>query len=191
MKATDTISVNPGKTTLGHVNTPSASIFRSPVLGAENNIRSVSFMSLVFPTVKSGVEEYTKYAVALRTLFATILIVAGITMLTSPIAMNGIGLAIPTLCFGGLLALGLFTRPIMAGASIFYGIFGALALRSGVADMTVFSMMFGCLLFCVIGAGRYSCDSMIRGSILRYKRKTERKRKAEMMGYKAFHNIKF
>ena len=189
MKISDTISVNPGKTAMGHVDTPS-SILRTPVIGAENSHR-VDFVKLFFPASKSGLSEFRKYEVPLRTLFSTILIVTGISMLTISSGIHGTAFAICTLCFGALLGIGMFTRPIMLGASVFYCISGALALRGGMADMTVFSLMFGCLIFAVVGAGKYSCDSLIRHGIMNHKRNIEKKRKETMMSYKVFHQIKF
>lgn len=191
MKISDTISVNPGKETLGHVENPSTSIFRNPVIGAESRTRSIDIVKMIFPSALSGSSEFRKYDVPLRTLFSTILIVTGITMLNVPSGIHGNGFAISTICFGALLAIGLFTRPLMLGSAIFYCISGALSLRTGIADMTTFSLMFGCLIFAVIGSGKYSCDSFIRNSIKTHKRKIERKRKENMMGYKAFHQVKF
>ena len=190
MKVTDTISVNPSKATLGHVETASTSIFRSPVLDAKASSSSIELTRILFPSCGTGVNEYKKYAVPLRTLFATILIVTGLTLLTSTVAVHSVAFAICTLCFGGCLALGFFTRPIMLGAAVFYCISGALALRGGAVDMTVFSLMFGCLIFGVIGAGKYSCDTLLRHALLSHKKSAERKRKENMMGYKAFHSVK-
>lgn len=188
MKITDTISVNPSKKTLGHVDAPSASIFRSPVIASETENHSIDFLKILFPTSASATSEYRKYAVPLRTLFATILIVTGITMLE---AAATTGLAICTLCFGGILALGLFTRPVMLGASVYFCIIGALALRAGIADMSVFALMFGCIIFALMGAGKYSCDQVLRKALLRQRKISERKRKDNLMGYKAFHSVKF
>lgn len=189
MKISDTISVNPGKSTLGHAEAPS--IFRNPVIGTESVSKPLEIVKVLFPSTTSGVSEYKKYDLPLRTLFATILIVSGITMLSVPYGIYDSWFAITTLCFGGFLTFGLLTRPIMAAAAVFYCISGALALRSGVADITVFSLMFGCAIFCVTGSGKYSCDSLIRHGILRHRIKAEKKRKDAILGYKAFHNINF
>lgn len=183
MKINDTISVNPSKKTLGHVDAPASSLFRSPVIGVESN-QSIDALQLVFPTVKNGLGEFTKYAVPLRTLFATILIVTGITLLTT---LPASAFAICSLCFGGFLALGLLTRPVMLGAAVYYCITGALALRSGAADISLFSLMFGCLIFGITGSGKYSCDALIRTTIKRYSRNREHKLKVDYAGYKAFH----
>ena len=190
MKIADTISVNPSKTALGHVETPSASIFRSPVLGVERNTRSINAISIFFPTCKEGVNEYKKYEVPLRTLLSTILIVTGITCLTATVSAYSVGFAVCALCFGAFLALGLFTRPVMIGAAVYYCITGALAIRSGAADISVFSLMFGCALFAIMGSGKYSCDALIRKAINRHSL-LKKQKKGNKMEYKIFHNVKY
>lgn len=191
MKIADTISVNPSKTALGHVEAPATTIFRSPVLGTRQSSHNIDLLSMLFPVGKSGFGEYKKYEVPLRTLLSTILIVTGIVGLTATSVGYGIGFAICSICFGAFLAVGLFTRPLMIGAAIYYCITGALAIRSGLTDISVFSLMFGCLVFGVIGSGKYSCDSFIRSSITRHSKNRENKRKQNVMGYKAFHNVKY
>lgn len=188
MKISDTISVNPGKTTLGHVETPST-LFRTQVLGKETTRVSVS--KVLFPTTGAGLAEYKKYDVPLRTIFATILIVTGLSILTAVGGIHGTAFAICCLCFGGCLALGFLTRPVMLGAAVFYCISGALAIRANTVDMGVFSLMFGCIIFAVIGSGKYSCDMLIRKAIRKYRKSADKKRKEDMMGYKAFHHIKY
>ena len=190
MKLTDTISVNPGKETLGHIENPST-IFRSPVINSKTSKSSIELTKVLFPSYNLSSVEFKKYAVPLRTLFSTILIVTGISFLTNQIPLNEMGIAICSLCFGSLLACGLLTRLVMAGASIYYCIIGALLLRSGVIDMTAFTLMFGCLIFCVTGAGKYSCDTLIRKFIMRHRIQMEDKRKSDMMSYKAFHHVRF
>lgn len=187
MKIADTISVNPSKTAMGHVETPSNTFFRSRVLGVNNNSHSINVMNLVFPTYKGGMTEYQKYEVPLRTLLATILIATGITFFTSSVSGLNIAFAVCTLCFGSFLALGLLTRPIMLGAAVYYCVTGALALRNGTPDISNFSLMFGCLVFAVIGGGKYSCDTFIRKAIMRHKKQN----KDNMLGYKAFHKVRY
>lgn len=185
MKITDTISVNPSKSTLGHVEAPAGTIFRANVIGVEGSSRSADLIKVLFPTIKGGLAEYTKYAVPLRTVFATILIVTGITLLETSVSA---AFAICSLCFGAFLALGLLARPVMLGAAVFYCISGALALRAGVVDMNSFSLMFGCLIFGIIGSGKYSCDQLLL-SALRRSNRVSKSRKD--IGYKAFHAVKY
>lgn len=190
MKIIDTISVNPGKTTLGHTES-GTSIFRNPVLGVESDSKPADFTKVLFPSAGAGVKEFKKYATGLRTLFATILIITGLALLSTTAVIHSTVLAICSLCFGGILALGLLTRPVMLGAAVFYCIMGALSIRAGVTDVTVFSLMFGCLIFSTIGSGKYSCDEILRHAILRHRKQSIRKRKEDMMGYRAFHHVRF
>lgn len=185
MKVNDTISVNPSKTTLGHVELPSTSIFRSQVLGAEAH-HNIDVLQLAFPSVKGGMGEFTKYALPLRTVFATILIVTGITLLSTTFS-SAIGIC--SICFGGLLAMGFLTRPTMIGAAAYYCICGALAIRNGVPDVSIFSMMFGCILFGIVGSGKYSLDTLLRQTIIRRKKRAELRRQQESLSYKAFHSV--
>lgn len=187
MKIADTISVNPSKSTLGQVESSTSTIFRSPVIGVQAEQNKIDLSKILFPASNSAFTEYKKYAVPLRTLFSTILIVTGIVMLESSLSA---GLAICSICFGAILALGILTRPIMLGASVFYCITGALSIRHGATDLTSFYMMFGCVLFGILGAGKYSCDTLLKGSLRRYRINKENRRKEEMMGYKAFHHVK-
>ena len=191
MKAADTISVNPSKTALGHVDSSNTSIFRSPVIMREETTHELNLVKILFPTIGAGTSEYKKYAVPLRTLFATILIVTGLSLLISPMAIHGIGFAICTICFGSFLAIGFFTRPIMMGAAVYYCITGALALRTGNADVSVFSLMFGCLVFAVLGAGKYSCDTLFLNLYNKLRKAVSRKKKTKELGYKAFHKVNY
>lgn len=191
MKINDTISVNPSKTALGHTDTLSENIFRQRVLGVEGTQHSVDALNIAFPTVKSGLQEINKYAVPLRTLFATILIVTGISLLTSMAAIGVVGFAVCSIAFGAFLALGLLTRPVMLGAAVYYCISGALSLRAGTPDVAVFSLMFGCLIFGITGSGKYSCDAFIRKFIKSHRKENSVKNQNADLGYKAFHNVKF
>lgn len=188
MKLTDTISVNPGKTALGHSENASDSIFRNPVLGVEKR-QGVSISKVLFPSSASGSTELRKYSVPLRTLFATILIVTGLNLITMGITGTSLAYGVCTISFGAFLALGLLTRPIMAAASVFYCLGGALSIRHGITDLNTFALMFGCILFTVAGAGKYSCDTLIRQALRRHKLNEEKKRRTNMMSYKAFHNL--
>lgn len=176
MKINETISVNPSKATLGHVEAPSTSIFRSQVLGNESQVHNVDTLQLLFPATKNGLGEFNKYSVPIRTLFATILIVTGISLLSA----GSSAIAICSLCFGAFLAIGLLTRPVMLSAAVYYCICGALSLRAGTPDLILFSLMFGSLIFGVVGSGKYSCDTLIRSAV-------KRQRRNRYQGYKAFH----
>ena len=188
MKATDTISVNPGKTTLGHVESTNSSILRANIINRETQASHIDLLSLLFPTTSAGINEFKKYALPLRTLFATILIVGGLTL-----AQTGINppFAILEIVFGSMLALGFLTRPAMACASVYFAVVTALSIRAGQPDLTALSLIFGCALFFALGSGKYSLDMLIRSMIKRHQRNAAIRRSANALGYKAFHYAKF
>lgn len=186
MKITDTISVNPGKTALG-LKEESSNIFRTNVVKHEIESKRFDLLSLVYPSTTSGILGFKKYSLPLRSLFATILIVSGITIIENPIGIHGTGFGVVEIVFGSLLALGFLTRPVMTGAAIFYAVSTALELRGGVSDITSLTLMFGSFLFCITGAGKYSVDTLIRGAIKRHIKRTKIKKCDLAMGYKAFH----
>lgn len=191
MKVADTISVNPGKTTLGEKSSPSAGILRVPVLDRQKRTSGLNLSVLLCPSTNQGLAEYKKFALPLRALFATILIVAGLTLFQSPLPTVSYSLGILEIIFGGLLAVGFLTRPIMGCAGVYFGIMAALSLRNGIADITPLCLMFGSFLFCATGSGKYSLDFLIKNAIRNHVRFRNEKKKNEMMGYKAFHYAKY
>lgn len=191
MKIADTISVNPGKETLGHSTLPTESIFRQSVLNKEKDKTRTNFLTLLFPTVKSGSSEFVKYSLPLRSVFATILILTGLTTLQSTATTLPFGLSVCSLIFGGFLALGLFTRPVMLGAASYYAVCAALSLRMGNPDMISLCLMFGAMIFSAYGSGKYSCDFLIRQAFRRHKIAVQKKRSQNALSYKAFRYSQF
>lgn len=185
MKIVDTISVNPGKSTLGQ-SEKTESIFRVSVINKESSPKA-SICSLVLPSENNGLADLRKYALPLRALFSAILIVTGISLIQTAILPFNISVAIVCIIGGSLLALGCFTRPAMLLSAVFLGITSALSLREGVADLSSLSLMFGCLLFSALGSGKYSIDFLIRRSIRSNIRKSKIKKSSNALGYKAFH----
>lgn len=191
MKISDTISVNPGKETLGHSTLPADSMFRQSVLNQDHNKSRINYLTLFFPTVKSGSSEFVKYSLPLRSVFATILILTGLTSMQSSITLLPFGLSVCSLIFGGLLAIGFLTRPVMIGAAAYYAICSALSLRMGTTDMVSLCLMFGSMIFSVYGSGKYSCDFIIRRIVRRHKINAIKKRSEHALSYKAFRYAKY
>ena len=182
MKTSDTISVNPGKTTLGHVQEHAANPFRRHVL-SENSTSAEkgSLINVIFPSAGMGMSELRKYSLPLRTIFATILIVTGLSVLESTTPGFSLGYGIALMTAGAFLAIGFLTRPVMLASAAFLAIYGAIALRAGVVQVNDFSLMLGCLIFALAGSGNYSVDHIIRAH--RNSKKTSISRK---YAYKAF-----
>lgn len=190
MKIADTISVNPSKTALGHSETRAAGLFRGNVLTQENKAHKIDLMSLAFPSTASGMEGIKKYSLPLRALFATVLIVSGLTILQTPMGFHGAAIGIMEIIFGGFLALGMLTRPVMFAAGIYFAIASALSIRSGQPDLNSLTLMFGSFVFAALGSSKYSVDFILRKGIKRTILKNRRKKGRERMGYKAFHYVK-
>lgn len=189
MKVTDTISVNPGKTTLGRVNEETLrKIARSSISESKQQSRlGADVLSIVFPGTKSGLEQFKNYALPLRAVFATLLIISGLSIAQGTgMALHSLGIGIAVMAAGACLAIGFICRPVMALSSIFFALAGAIQLRGGVTDLNAFSLMFGSLVFAATGSGKYSCDFLIAGFIKRSRRMSQLRKAKERMGYKAF-----
>lgn len=189
MKAiVDTISVNPGKTTLGQTGERERALLRANILNENYGTQSrIDFVSLFFPSASCGISAFRKYALPLRTLFATILIVSGLNLLQAPGAIYSTGQGIAMITAGGMLALGLLARPVMALAAAFFAVVGAISIRIGAPEMNLFSLMFGSLLFAFTGSGKYSCDEMIFRALRRHEKKSKKNLCDRRLSYRAFH----
>ena len=82
---------------------------------------------------------------------------------------------------GSMLIMGLFTRLAMAVATIGFGIIASLDISNGMFDMQALMSCVACLVFLIFGAGKYSCDFLLRKAIIiRNIRKLRKKREQEM-----------
>ncbi|MCH5224006.1 MAG: DoxX family protein [Muribaculaceae bacterium] len=190
MKIQDTISVNPGKTALGHTEDYTSAIFRTQVVNKEAASHKIDLVSFLFPSTAAGFTGLKNYALPLRALFATILIVAGLSSMATLGGFHAMGLGIVEIVFGGLLAIGVLTRPVMFGAAIFFAIYSALSVRTGHADISSLSLMFGCFIFSAMGSGKYSVDLLLRKSVKKAIKHSKIKKANSAMGYKALHYAK-
>ena len=185
MKTTDTISVNPGKNTLGRVNEEAIEkLIRSSVID-RNTSKSASseILSMVFPGTKSGLNQLKNYALPLRAIFATLLILTGLSMAQ----VSSLGLGIAVMIVGAFLAIGFLSRPLMLVAAAFFAIYCALQFRTGMVDLNFLSMMFGCLIFAATGSGKYSCDVLIKSAVRRHILAKQDENRKNALSYKAFH----
>ena len=190
MKTTDTISVNPGKTTLGQTHEEVLkNLFRNQVLTDTHcNHGLDALVSVIFPSTKTGLTHYRNYAIPMRAVFAAILIVAGLSMIQNSAQFDGsFAIGLVQMIFGGFIAIGFLTRPSMFLAAGYFAVMSALSLRTGMVDLTSFSLMFGCMVMCIIGSGKYSADSLIRRQLIR----KSRNNKTMTLDYKAFRNVRF
>lgn len=186
-----TISVEPAKLTLADQKNKERNLefLRTNVLEKERNeSSSINFMNLVLPLQKTGTGTFNQFSLPMRTVFSALLIIAGMTTLnlSSGTAGSIMGLGIVEIILGGFLALGFMTRVSMAVSTMIFAAIGILSLRTGFNDIASFSLMFGSMLFCLTGSGRYSLDFFIRRSIIRRLAERRRRKNSRMLSYKAF-----
>ena len=186
MNTSETISVNPCKTTLASANSElTKKLLRNSIL-EEKAEKHINPIDLIFPTVKAGQISFKKFLVPLRSVFSAILIVNALMIVQTPALANETWLATVEFVLGGCLALGLFSRISMGLGAIFFAIVGALAIRSGFYDITAFMLMFGCIAFFLTGSGKYSCDESLRRFFFHYSIKRNQKEVSKRASYKAF-----
>lgn len=193
MKISDTISVDPSKTTLGARNNEAIdTLLRTSVRSFDNAeiSRNSALTTLLFPSARKGLSAFDKFSVPMRSVFASLLIISGITTLQTaiPAAPYFLWSAIIAIAAGAFLALGMFTRTTMGISAIFFAIMGMIALRAGISDPYSFMLMFGCMVFFLTGAGKYSVDECMR-KILKRNRISKNKKSGIELSYKAYQEV--
>ena len=193
METTKTISVEPAKITLAEKRSReiAAGLLRTNILQNEDKRNKITALNLIFPTELSGLKLYSKFTIPSRALFAALMIVAGISLFGNGNLFLGnlTPIAVLLILFGAMLAIGFMTRIATGTSAIIYFILGVLGLRNGVTDVTSFAMMFGSILFFITGAGKYSCDFLLRRYIKRKAVRNRRKSSQASLSYKAFSYI--
>lgn len=195
MNLSDIISVDPAKTTLGALHPEVASrllrnsrIYRKVAPPAKRTALNFFFASLA-----PGVNRFGGYMLLFRCLFAALLIVSGSFILYGEIEapeslMPGHVFAIIEIVAGSMLALGFFNRLASLAVTIMFATVSVTSILHGVFDMQSFLTLFGCLLFLLLGTGKYSCDFLIRKAIIAKAAKRRNRLEQERLTYKAFRN---
>ena len=194
MNTTKTISVEPAKITLAELKNKekAAQFLRASILQKENQkTEKISLVNIFFPTKQMANEALVKFSVPLRTIFSAILIISGLSFFENSnyLISSYSCVAILEIIFGVFLAIGLLSRIVMAASSIMFVLCGIISLRSGYSDITAFALMFGSVLFFIMGAGKYSCDTLIRRNIKKFLVNKKRKAQEERLSYKAFSYV--
>lgn len=196
MNLSDIISVDPAKTTLGALHPEVASrllrnsrIYRKVAPPAKRTALNFFFASLA-----PGVNRFGGYMLLFRCLFAALLIVSGSFILYGEIEapeslMPGHVFAIIEIVAGSMLALGFFNRLASLAVTIMFATVSVTSILHGVFDMQSFLTLFGCLLFLLLGTGKYSCDFLIRKAIIAKAAKRRNRLEQERLTYKAFRNV--
>lgn len=127
----------------------------------------------------------------MRFLFAAILMASGCLTLEGSIG-NALTVlpdkifGIMQISAGGMLALGLMTRVSILSLGIILSASIFITFKNGMPDMSALSSLFTCLLFFIMGAGKYSLDFLIRKGIITGASRRRKRREMKRMSYKAF-----
>lgn len=193
MNISDTLSVDPGRTTLGALNPEfSADFLRAKGIAESNNKRSgLAVLDFIFAT--NGLKSHVSAGALafLRCALGALLIVSGAFILSGEILSpaNVISpeiYAYLEIAAGSLLALGLLTRVAMGATTIGFGFIATMNVINGVFDMQAMMTCLCCLVFSIFGAGRFSSDFLVKKAFVNYFINKRRKMIENKMSYRAF-----
>ena len=127
----------------------------------------------------------------LRWALACLLIVSGSFILSGEIyaPVNYIPsevYALFEIVIGGMLVLGLLTRIAMGVATIGFATVATLSVVHGVFNLEALMCCMSCLVFLIFGPGKFSCDFLIRKSIVGREEQLQRSISKQRMSYRAF-----
>lgn len=131
-----------------------------------------------------------------RLLFSALLIISGSFILSGEILpstyiIDSFYLGLGEIIAGSMLALGLLSRFVMGSATLFFGYVAIISIMSGIFDMQALLCCMSSLVFFIMGAGKYSCDFLIRKSILLRSIRHQKKIREQRLSYRAYriHNM--
>ena len=193
MNNSDTLSVDPGRATLGALHPEfDASFLRGKVSITRGNIKKNRRVVNLFFAVNT-MHSNTKGAamLLLRWALACLLIVSGSFILSGEIyaPVNYIPsevYALFEIVIGGMLVLGLLTRIAMGVATIGFATVATLSVVHGVFNLEALMCCMSCLVFLIFGPGKFSCDFLIRKSIVGREEQLQRSISKQRMSYRAF-----
>lgn len=193
MNFTDVISVDPGQMTLGSLHPAKSGnpLENSAVPAAHQAAGTDDAWNVVFASATPHSNRYGICILMLRFLFAAVMIVAGSFILTGQI--NSSFTLFPTdiyavtmIVFGGMLALGFLSRLAMLGGTAIFGFAVFHTIMAGLFNMSFIMLCLGCLVFLMLGNGRFSIDGFIRQSIRRHQIRRRKKIAANRLTYRAY-----
>ena len=128
-----------------------------------------------------------------RSLFAAILIVSGSFIIVGEIEaleslIPDLDFAVAEIISGALIALGLLTRFASFATTMMFGALSIVSILSGIFNLQAMMSLFGSLVFLIFGAGKFSCDFLLRKAIINKASARRRKIENERLSYKAFRN---
>lgn len=193
MNLSDTISVDPGRTTLGalHPELTAKFIRSSRTVGVAVKPNRKGSLNFIFAALNPGNTRYGAYMLLLRLAFAALLIVSGSFILYGEIdapatELGAMAYGIAEIAIGGMLALGFFTRFAMIAAVAGFGCMAVQSILMGVFNMEALMSCFGSLAFLMLGSGKYSIDYLLRKAVIKSSLRRRQRRAADRMSYKAY-----
>lgn len=192
MSITKIISIDPTRKTLGSIHSEiTERILRnSNISHGDNTLSSRQLVNFIFG-IPSGSTLFNSCIFLVRTLFATVLILSGSLILSNEVNAPTTFIApqlfaIGQILIGGMLFFGLLSRLAMAAG---FTAFAFVAVKSILAGSLVISpIVLGsiCLIFMLLGTGRFSCDFLIRKAIILNAVRKRKKIAEHRLSYRAY-----
>lgn len=195
MNLSDIISVDPAKKTLGalHPDTACRILRRSRIYNNIAKPAKKKTLDFLFASLAPGVDKFGGYMLLFRSLFAAMLIVSGSFIIVGEIEAQeslipDFDFAVAEIISGTLIALGLLTRFASFATTMMFGALSIVSILSGIFNLQAMMSLFGSLVFLIFGAGKFSCDFLLRKAIINKASAKRRKIENERLSYKAFRN---
>ena len=193
MKVSDTLSVNPGSTTLGNLHPDFDAKFlrRKGMVNIRREKSEKKTLNFIFAINALRSNGKAVAMLLIRWALGVLLIVSGSLILSGEIYtpvdyFDSDIFAILEVVAGSMLVLGLFTRFAMGVATIGFAIVSILAICKGLFDMQSLMSTISCMVFLIFGSGKYSADFLIRKAIIQHNNRRRRKLNDKKLSYQAF-----
>lgn len=198
MNNSDTLSVDPGRITLGELHPE----LKAPVKDNQNTYISQyadkksgegnqTAADLFFATASMKSNRKGLALLLVRWGIAAILITSGCLIISGQSMPPGSlfmphAFAIMEIVTGTMLALGMLTRMAMLVPTLGFGAFAVASAMNASFNMEALSCLMACIIFLIFGPGKYSCDFLIRKAIISHSEGKRNKLVKKRMSYQAF-----
>ncbi len=173
MNTSDTLSVDPGRTTLGALHPEMATQFLRKKIISRPYSKSgrKNTLDFIFASAAPRSGRIGAALLFLRLAFASILIVSGSFITIGEInppetPFPPSAYAISQIAIGAMLALGLFTRFAMAASIATFAIMAGQSIAAGIFTPLTLTLTLASATFLILGSGKYSADFLIRKALI-------------------------
>lgn len=159
------LSVNPGRSTLGHMNALEAfgaSVRMPRARMLADDATAPSLAGILFPVKKMNLSG-SVVLLAVRIGFASLLMAGGFSIIGSPMTVWGV----LELVLAAFVAVGFMTRALMVVPAIVFGMLAGHAPGTAEAVLPALCSLVSVLLM-IFGSGWLSVDALIRVAIRRH-----------------------